>query len=176
MIARATVWNGRRGAVILGPTEHRVARYLADRTRTGRVTIRNAELVADLGIARSELYRITARLRVLGLFGIENDRGGNHGGRRFWRTAIAHDIGALDAAKHREAWARVVAWARDRRGRLAARLASLKRRPHTAPVVASPSGRPGLGSTAPAALSFGAAMRRYGLGPLMDRWRIPDDG
>jgi hypothetical protein len=83
----ATTWHGRRGTVILGPTEHRVARWLAGMTRTGRVTLRTVDLAAATGVERSEAYRITARLRVLGLFGIENDRGGNHHGRRYWRTA-----------------------------------------------------------------------------------------
>jgi hypothetical protein len=108
--------------VILGPTEHRVARWLADRTRNGRITLRMVDVATANRLERSEAYRVTARLRILGLFGIENDRAGTHGGRRFWRTAIAHDGAALDETRHREAWARVVAWARAKAFRLAARL------------------------------------------------------
>lgn len=118
----ATTWHGRRGAVILGPTEHRIARWLADRTRSGRVTIRTVDLAAATHVERSEAYRITRRLRILGLFGVEDDRGGTRGGRRYWRTAVEHDAGELDATRHREAWARVVAWARARRRRLTAAL------------------------------------------------------
>jgi len=108
--------------VILGPTEHRVARWLADRTRSGRITLRMADVATATRVERSEAYRITARLRILGLFGIENDQGGSKGGRRFWRTAIAHDGAELDETRHREAWARVVAWARARGARLRDRL------------------------------------------------------
>lgn len=108
--------------MILGPTEHRVARWLADRTARGRITLRMVDVATANRLERSEAYRITARLRILGLFGIENDRGGSRGGRRFWRTAIAHDGAQLDEQRHRDAWARVVAWARDRAQRLRNRL------------------------------------------------------
>lgn len=179
MIASAT-WEGRRGPVILGPTEHRVARYLADLCRHGRVTIRTVDLARTLRLERSEAYRITRRLRVLGLFGIENDRGGNHGGRRYWRTAITHDGAELNADRHRTAWARVVAWARDRRRRSAAQLAALRglnyMRAGDRP---GPSRRAGDGAVAgdpsppgsPAA-SFAERMRRAGLGELMDTWGV----
>lgn len=125
----ARTWHGRRGPVILGPTEHRVARWLADRTRSGRVTLRMVDVAAGTRVERSEAYRITARLRILGLFGIENDRAGTKGGRRFWRTAIAHDGATLDETRHREAWSRIVAWARSRGEHWAARLAALRQRP-----------------------------------------------
>jgi hypothetical protein len=175
--------------VILGPTEHRVARYLADLTRAGRVTLRTVELAERLGLERSEAYRITARLRVLGLFGIENDRGGSRAGRRFWRTAIEHDGQVLDAVRHRAAWARIVAWARARKSALRSRLAAL--RSGTAGTRASNVDRPlphhtrlvGVAHRTAGALSrspgrppgergsiFGDAMRRHGLGPLMDEW------
>jgi hypothetical protein len=95
-------------------------------TKAGRVTIRNVDLMRATGVERSEAYRITSRLRVLGLFGIENDRGGNHHGRRFWRTTIETDAGALNAARHREAWSRIVAWARARRDRARAALNHLR--------------------------------------------------
>ena len=127
----ATTWHGRRGPVILGPTEHRVARWLADRTHHGRITLRMVDVAQANRLERSEAYRITARLRILGLFGIENDRGGDKGGRRFWRTAIAHDGAELDEARHREAWSRVVAWARARGARLRAWLG--ERHDHTRP-------------------------------------------
>ena len=123
-----STWRGRRGSVILGPTEDRVARYLEASTRHGRVTIRTLELARHLGLERSEAYRITRRLRVLGLFGIENDQGGTQGGRRYWRTATTHEGAELDAGRHRTAWARVVAYLRARRVRLGARLAHLRQR------------------------------------------------
>jgi len=132
--------------VILGPTEHRVARWLADRTRSGRITLRMADVAAATRVERSEAYRITARLRILGLFGIQNDQGGTRGGRRFWRTAIAHDGAELDETRHREAWSRVVAWARARGARLRDRLTPhhhrLGRRPY-APT--EPDGRRAIG-------------------------------
>lgn len=124
-MTRAATWNGRRGAVILGPTEHRVARWLADRTRHGRVTIRTVDLATALELERSEAYRITARLRSLGLFGIENDRSGARGGRRYWRTAIEHD-GARPLERHRETWARIRAWAASSRIRLRERIAAIR--------------------------------------------------
>lgn len=180
----AVTWHGRRGPVLLGPTEHRVARYLADLTRVGRVTIRTVDLVSDLRIERSEVYRITARLRVLGLFGIENDRGGTKGGRRYWRTAIAHDHSELDAERHRAAWARIVAWARAKRERSAARLSALRHHTRPEPVTTAraltgqpfgqrrvpvePAGDPpGSGG-----LTFAQRMRAAGLGELMDGWGV----
>lgn len=183
--------------MILGPTEHKVARYLADLTRTGRVTLRTVELAQRLGLERSEAYRITSRLRVLGLFGVQNDRGGSRGGRRWWRTAIEHDGQVLDSVRHRTAWARVVSWAMARRSALTARLAALRssaagarasnaNRPfphHTRPVGARASVSTTAGATprspgfrdSPGGErggTFAERMRRYGLGPLMDSWRI----
>lgn len=148
----AVTWRGRRGAVLLGPTEDRVARYLADMTRRGRVTIRTTVLVEQLSLERSEAYRITARLRVLGLFGIENDQGGTRAGRRYWRTGIEHDGARLDAARHRAAWSRILAWARARRATVAARVGEL----HTPGSIASPVRR-GIRSEAPAVLDLGRA-------------------
>lgn len=179
--------------MILGPTEHRVARYLADLTRAGRVTLRTVELASRLGLERSEAYRITSRLRVLGLFGVQNDRGGSRGGRRWWRTAIEHDGQVLDAVRHRTAWARVVSWAMARRSALTARLTAL--RSEAAGTRASNVDRPlpyqlrPVGARASVSTTAGATprspgvpverggtfaerMRRYGLGPLMDSWRI----
>lgn len=172
----ATTWHGRRGSVLLGPTENRVARWLADMTRQGRVTIRTVDLAEATHVERSEAYRITARLRVLGLFGIENDRGGNHNGRRFWRTAIEHDGAALDSRRHRQAWGRILAWSRIRRTRLAERLAAI-RGDHTRPVdvsaraVTDPT-PPGARRAAPGGVTFAEAMRRAGLGGLMDQWGV----
>lgn len=114
-----TVLTGRRGVVILGPTEAKVAAYLTRATMHGRVTIRTVDLGARLGLERSEIYRITRRLRILGLFGIENDRGGTLGGRRYWRTAIPHDGAELPAEAHRAAWARVTSAARAIAGAIA---------------------------------------------------------
>lgn len=161
------VWHGRRGPVVLGPTEHRVARALADLCRPGRVTFRSTDLATRLRLERSEFYRITRTLRVLGLFGIENDRGGSHGGRRYWRTAIEHDGPGLDDAKHRAAWARVVSWTRRR----AARSAALMRRPTTSAVYPSHGRGP---ATFPrvAGPSFADQMRAAGLGGLMDTWGV----
>lgn len=112
---------------MLGPTEDRVARYLDSMTRSGRVTIRTVDLASRLGLERSEAYRITRRLRVLGLFGIENDRSGANGGRRYWRTATEHDGVELDVQRHRDAWARITGWAAASRGRALARLDHLRR-------------------------------------------------
>lgn len=172
-----SAWHGRRGNVILGPTEDRVARFLEAATAHGRVTIRMTELAGRLQLERSEAYRITRRLRVLGLFGIENDRGGTHGGRRYWRTAIEHDGQELDSARHRVAWARTVAFLQARRARLHARLASLRQRPtavagprRPTPALLSPVPPPGpLGS---AGGTFAERMRRHGLGGLMDTWGV----
>lgn len=172
MTATAT-WHGRRGSVILGPTEARVARFLDHATRSGRVTIRTVDLAARLQLERSEAYRITRRLRILGLFGIENDKAGTKGGRRYWRTATEHDGQELDETRHRNAWARVVSWAKARRARLHARLADLRQSRDAAgpkrPIAAhaEPS-LPGGGSASP----FAAAMRQAGLGPLMDEWGV----
>ena len=182
MTPGATTWRGRRGAMLLGPTEDRVARWLADRTDHGRVTIRTAYIAESLGLERSEAYRITARLRVLGLFGIENDRGGTNGGRRYWRTPTEHDGARLDAARHRAAWSRILSWARARRARAIARLEAIRN--HTS--------RAGIGredATDPARLhapaaatpraaaggpSFGQLLRRTGLiDHLLDEWRVP---
>jgi hypothetical protein len=172
----STTWHGRRGPVILGPTEHRVAAWLRDRTRFGRVTIATMDLARELRLERSEAYRITARLRVLGLFGVENDQGGARGGRRWWRTAIEHDGSAsgLDPVRHRQAWARIVAWARARKTRLSARFATL----HTARPSGSHTG--GAPTSAPdelhgppgAGVTFAESMRRAGLGALMDAWGV----
>lgn len=124
----AATWTGRRGTVLLGPTEARVARWLAGRTRHGRVAIRTVDLARSTRVERSEAYRITARLRVLGLFGVEDDRGGTRGGRRYWRTAIPFDVGELDATRHRDAWRRIVAWSIARARAVAARLDHLRSR------------------------------------------------
>jgi hypothetical protein len=160
--------------MILGPTEHRVARYLADRTTNGRVLIRTSDLIATLGLGRREGYRITARLRVLGLFGIENDRGGTKGGRLYWRTAIEHDGATLDATRHRVAWSRVVAWARWRSLRIAARLADLRQSHDTSRPV--PGGavaiQPAAAVPPTAAGSFAELMRRAGLGAWFDERRV----
>lgn len=164
----AARWRGRRGCVVLGPTENRVARYLDSATRSGRVTIRTVDLAARLGLERSEAYRITRRLRMLGLFGIENDRAGTHGGRRYWRTALEHDGGGLDATRHRDAWARVVGWTAAARRRAIARLHHIRARAGTPlPTLTRPAVVPPL----PAG-SFADRMRAAGLGPLMDEWRV----
>lgn len=125
-MTRAHSWHGRRGTVILGPTEHRVARYLADLCRGGLVTLPMATLIEATHVERSEAYRITRRLRILGLFGIQDDQGGSRGGRKIWRTAIEHNASQLDEVRHREAWSRVVAWARARSSRARARLAAIR--------------------------------------------------
>lgn len=121
-----TTWTGRRGTVVLGPTEHRVARWLADRTRRGWITLRTTAIAEACNLERSEAYRILRRLRELGLFGIRDDRGGTRGGRQIWRTAIEHDGAGLDAVRHREAWARIRGWAAAARARTAARLARIR--------------------------------------------------
>lgn len=117
-VGQVNAWHGRRGSVALGPTQHRVARYLDALTTHGRVSIRTVDLAEACQLERSEAFRVMARLRVLGLFGIANDRGGARGGRLVWRTRIAHDGPGLDPVKHRHAWSRLVAWSRARRARL----------------------------------------------------------
>lgn len=168
-------WHGRRGSVVLGPTEERVARYLDQMTRHGgRVTIRTLDLGSRLKVERSEIYRITRRLRTLGLFGIENDRSGRNGGRRYWRTSLEHDGAGLDKTRHRDAWARVVGWSRHHAARVAeltyvARAAiTYATGPDLGRVLSLAGGPVVPPLTGPPALSFGEAMRRAGLGAWFD--------
>jgi hypothetical protein len=170
----AATWRGRRGTVLLGPTEDRVARYLDSMTRRGRVTLRTMAIAEALGLERSEAYRILARLRVLGLFGIESDRGGTLGGRRIWRTARRHDGPELDAARHRLAWSRIRQWTRRRAAVVADRLASI----HT-PTRAYGRARPATpaAATLPRAAAGGTssmreAMERYGGLELLRSWGV----
>ena len=101
-----TTWHGARGAQLLGPTEDRVARWLAVKTKHGRARIRSVDAIAALRLERSEWYRVTRRLRILGLFGIADDRAGARGGRLVWRTSS--DTGVrLDAGRKRAAIARM---------------------------------------------------------------------
>jgi hypothetical protein len=113
------VWRGQYGAVILGPTEDRVARYLADATSHGLVTMRTVDIADRLRLERSEAYRVLRRLQALGLFGIEDDRSGRRGGRRIWRTDGRRPSLTLDAGRHRVAWARILAAMAAARARLA---------------------------------------------------------
>lgn len=178
--------------MLLGPTEARIARYLEHATRRGRVTLRTVDLAAATQLERSEAYRITRRLRELGLFGVENDRGATKGGRRYWRTPVEHDGQMLDGARHRAAWGRIVGWARTRRDLLHDRLADLRasmagtrasnasRPPHSTrqdgatPHVGLASARSLLNPPGgERADSFPDRMRRHGLGPLMDEWAGP---
>jgi hypothetical protein len=173
----ATTWHGRRGSVVLGPTENRVARWLESMTRHGRVTIRTSELASATHVQRSEAYRITARLRVLGLFGIENDRGGGNHGRRYWRTAIEHDGAALPPVAHRQAWSRIVAWARSRRERTRTRLAALRANHTRAGVdrlhAGDPAPTPPGGRHLPSGgVTFAGQLRRFGAGALLDGWGV----
>jgi predicted transcriptional regulator len=165
-VTGAHAWRGRRGVVLLGPTEHRVALYLVDRTRPGRVAIRTAELARSLNLERSEAYRITARLRVLGLFGIRNDRGGTLGGRWYWRTAIEHDGAGLDGPRHRRAWARLLGVARARARRVADHL----RRAAPA-ALGAPATRPPVGPPPAAAATFRAMFAAGGGGDLLRQWK-----
>jgi hypothetical protein len=174
-VTAASTWYGRRGSVLLGPTENRVARWLDDMTRLGRITIRTVDLAAATHVERSEAYRITRRLRVLGLFGIENDRGGTKGGRRYWRTALEHDGAALPPVAHRQAWSRIVAWARSRRERARTRLAGLRAN-HTRPddrLHAHSGPTPLAGLSLPAGgVTFADQLRRFGAGGLLDAWGV----
>lgn len=97
---------------------------------------------------RSAIYRVTARLRILGVFGIRNDRGGTLGGRWYWRTATRHQGAALDPVKHRAAWSRILGGARARARRVAAFM-----RDRGAPEPAIPS-RPAGAFPAPAGPTF----------------------
>lgn len=173
----SVTWKGRKGSVLLGPTEDRVARYLADATRHGRVTIRTMDLAARLGLGRSEAYRITDQLRTLGLFGVENDQGGTLGGRRWWRTATPHDGVTLDATRHRIAWSRILAWARARRQHALELVASLHT-PRTDSAMGGAVSGSESASTAerpPAeavdALSFRDRFLAAGGGSLLAEWR-----
>lgn len=174
-----STWRGQHGAVILGPTEDRVARYLEHMTKHGRITLRTVELAQRLGLERSEAYRITARLRVLGLFGIANDRGGAHGGRRIWRTAIERaSPQPLDPVRHRTAWARVVAYLRARRSTALDSLARLRQRRDGSNVPAVGSATPAVPPTQLGWASDTAGgtvatwLRRYGAGALLDEWGV----
>jgi hypothetical protein len=189
-VKAAPVWAGTHGTVVLGPTEDRVARYLAERTRYGQVTLRTVDLVTALHLERSEAYRITARLRVLGLFGIANDRGGHAGGRRVWRTPTARGGSGLDRPRHRMAWARITAAARAKLRAVMAKVADLHQRPQgaghgpgeTRPApdqIRLPVGDgaaqhpPGTGIPSPVpGETFAQRMRRYGLGGLLDTWGV----
>lgn len=172
----AHVWTGRRGPVVLGPTQHRMALWMDAATRRGQVTLRMSAVAAALGLERSEAYRIARRLRVLGLFGVANDPSGHGGGRRWWRTPTPHDGQELDPVRHHVAWARMIGWAR-RRGALATdRLRALRQR---VAGLDTPRPSPGaddgpLPSTPPApGRTFAELMRAAGLGPLMDEWKVP---
>lgn len=129
----ATTWRGRHGAVLLGPTQDRVARYLDDLTGHGRIRIRTRDLADRLGLERSEAFRILARLRVLGLFGVSNDRGDHDGGRTVWRTRIRHDGSGLDPARRRITWARMRGATSRARARLRERLDEIRGVMGTAP-------------------------------------------
>lgn len=174
-----TTWHGREGSVILGPTEDRVARYLDSMTRHGRVTLRTVELAERLGLERSEAYRITRRLRVLGLFGIENDRGGAHGGRRIWRTGVVGSAPhRLDPVRHRIAWARVVSYLRARRSAAMGSLARLRQRRDGGLVPAIGSATSSEPPPIPQVRDSddgnpAAWLRKYGAGALLDSWGIP---
>lgn len=166
------IWRGRRGPVVLGPTEDRVARYLEAATQYGLVTLRTVELAARLGLERSEAYRITRQLRVLGLFGIANDRGGTAGGRRYWRTAIEHDGAELERSRHRTAWARVVAACRATARTIAATISAASWPVPTSAAI--PGGAPGgIAGPHPAIGappgSFRELMRAAGIGGWIER-------
>lgn len=162
------VWHGRHGAVALGPTQDRVARYLDDLARHGWIHIRTDELAERLRLERSEAYRIVARLRELGLFGASSDRGGHAGGRRVWRTAIRHEGGSLDPARHRVAWSRIRGVARAIRTRTRARIATI----NAGGTGLSPA-RPSVASRAATeGRTFAQLMRDAGLGSLMDQWGV----
>jgi DNA-binding MarR family transcriptional regulator len=113
------VWRGQYGAVILGPTEDRVARYLADATSHGLVTMRTVDIADRLRLERSEAYRVLRRLQALGLYGIEDDRSGQRGGRRIWRTDGRRASVTPVGGRHRVAWARILAAMAASRARLA---------------------------------------------------------
>ena len=121
-----------------------------------------------------------ARLRALGLFGIENDRGGTNGGRRIWRTAIAHDGAELDQDRQRTAWARVVAGAKGMAGRLAARLGELRANQtrQLSPGWQLPT-REGVAESPISPPSRGSLLERLiqaGLKPeLATEWAVPED-
>jgi len=166
-VTGAVTWHGRAGAVLLGPTEDRVARWLTARARRGRVLFRTMQLADELRLERSEAYRITARLRVLGLFGIANDRGGHRGGRWVWRTAIQHDGAQLDPDRHRRAWSRVLGAARSRAATVRnhiSRLRGLSPRPAQDPARVPPGA--GAGPT------FRELFERAGGRSLLDDWGV----
>jgi hypothetical protein len=154
-------------------------RYLDHLTRNGRVTIRSLDLATRTRVERSEIYRITRRLRTLGLVGIENDRSGQLGGRRYWRTAVEHDGAELDRTRHRDAWARVVGWSRHHAAR-AAELTHAARAAITyatrpvgmaaslAPEFPGPAAVSPRAAAGPPTLTFRDAMRAAGLGAWID--------
>lgn len=173
-------WRGRYGWIALGPTEDRVARYLDDATRHGRITRTTARIQDDLGLGRSEAFRILRTLRTLGLFGVENDQGGTRGGRRIWRIDRPGEGATLDAGRHRQAWARVVAYLAERKARALARLRSMTTRAAHPPRQGSRFPRRTLAPTSPGpdpqadvgpALTLGDAIRRWAPG-LAHEWRL----
>lgn len=163
----AATWRGSAGTVLLGPTEDRVARWLAARSRSGRVLFRTMQLADELRLERSEAYRITARLRVLGLFGIANDRGGHRGGRYVWRIATEREGVRLDPARHRRAWSRVLGMARARTRAVRAFIRARAGTPaplDTSPVALPPEPRPGS--------SFRDMFERAGGSSLLREWGV----
>lgn len=160
--------------MILGPTQHRTALWLERATRHGRVTLRMLRIAAELGLERSEAYRITRRLRMLGLFGVEDDRGRTHGGRRWWRTRSRRPgAWAFDPGSHRRAWARIVASSR----RIVLELAGRDPMAHPLCRVCGERRPPEHDHPAPAktaGASFRERLARYGLTPeTVETWRTP---
>ena len=179
--ARMT-WRGQYGAVLLGPTEHRVATYLEAATRDGLVTLRTTAIASRLKLSRSEAYRILATLRRLGLFGVSSDQGGTTGGRRIWRTSRMRDGSSIDPRRHRAAWARVTGWLQARAHRLAAAIAGISQarlwpatqrradRAHGGRLAVPARGSAPLAGAGPPS-TLGDAMRR--LAPaLAKEWRL----
>jgi hypothetical protein len=165
-------WVGRRGPILLGPTQDRVARYLDRATSHGGVRIPTARIQAACRIERSEAYRITRQLRVLGLFGVRDDQGGARGGRYWWRTSVPHDTRGLDDQRHVVAWRRIRGWWRSREDRVTARLAQLRLALTFTPAGPRPAAAGGARSVA-GGPTFADRIRRAGLDPGLARdWRL----
>jgi len=102
--ARSDVYGS---AVVLGPTQQAVYRFVLGATDHGRRPVFTLARIASVtGKPVSSVHEALGRLRALGLIGCAA-RMGRTGGHRLWRVA-PRVSGALDAARHRLTIARVL--------------------------------------------------------------------
>ena len=95
-------------AVMLGPTQEAVYRFVWGMTEHGRrPTFTLAAIAKATGKPVSSVHEALGRLRALGLIGCAA-RMGRTGGHRLWRVVSRSVGGALDAARHRLTVARLI--------------------------------------------------------------------